>query len=248
MPRSVVLKGALRCDGCLLSPRWCVCSALTTVALPLAVDVVQHSREADKPTSTGHLIRRSVPDARLHVWQSREPRMQTELARDGYERWVLHPNGERCPDEVPARVQLVLLDGTWQQAGEMLRTLGSTGRRVCLPFTGQSRYWLRNQHADGNVSTIEALLLALRAMGRTDEHLKLSGLFELQVYAGLLARGKKALAADFRASSPVREELEARLRLVTFVHGAESRSRSDTDARSGPTASGPSAPEVGTPT
>lgn len=220
MPRSVVLNGGVRCEGCLLSPRWCVCSALDTVTLPLAVDVVQHFREADKPTSTGHLIRRSVPDSRMHVWNSREPRLTTDLARAGYERWILHPNGETCPAEVPECVQLVLLDGTWQQAGEMLRSMGSVGRRISMPFTGQSRYWLRNQHADGNVSTIEALLLALAAMGRADEHRRLSGLFELHVYVGLLARGRKALAAEYRAGSPVRDELEARLARVTFAHGS----------------------------
>lgn len=213
MGRSVVLQGAERCDGCRLPPRWCVCGGLETITLPLAVDVLQHRGEAWKPTSTGHLLGRIVTGARIHVWDPRQPSASLPaLSRSGHEMWILHPNGEPWPAEIPPRVQLVLLDGTWTQANEMLRTLGGAGRRVALPPpTAPSRFWLRTQHEPGNVSTLEALLLALAAMGRTSERDSLEALFELHVYASLKVRGKKTLAAEYLESSPVKAQLIERL-------------------------------------
>lgn len=213
MGRSVVLQGAERCDGCRLPPRWCVCGGLETITLPLAVDVLQHRGEAWKPTSTGHLLGRIVTGCRIHRWDAREAFVpSTTLARPGHETWILHPNGEPWPEATPARVQLVLLDGTWTQANEMVRGLGGFGRRVALrPPTTPSRFWLRTQHDAGNVSTLEAVLLALGAMGRMTERDRLESLFELHVYASLKVRGKKTLAAEYLETSPVRAQLLERL-------------------------------------
>lgn len=213
MARSVVLQGTERCDGCRLPPRWCVCGGLESVALPLAVDVLQHRGEGWKPTSTGHLLARIVTGSRIHRWDAREPfDPARDLARPGLETWVLHPKGEPWPEEPPVHAQLVLLDGTWSQANEMLRALGGFGRRVALrPPAAPSRFWLRTQHDVGNVSTLEALLLAVDAMGRRDERDRLEALFELHVYASLRARGKKELAAQYLLTSPVEEALRLRL-------------------------------------
>jgi hypothetical protein len=52
-------------------------------------------------------------------------------------------------------------------------------------------------------STIEALLFLLAALDLRETHEALRRQFELHVYAGLCARGKKAEAAAFLAESPV---------------------------------------------
>ena len=78
------------------------------------------------------------------------------------------------------------------------------GRRVRLPMTGESRYWLRAQQEGGRFSTVEALLFLLRSFGLTAAHEALRLQFELHVYASLRARGRKEVAEEYLRESPVR--------------------------------------------
>ncbi len=205
MPRSVVRNGAPRCGRCLLPPRWCVCAGLQPVALPLAVDILMHAEEAHRPSSTGHLIDRVVPQTRVHRIGRAGLPDRSAVVRPGRELWVLHPLGDPPPaDADPARVQVLLLDGSWKQALEMLRVTGQWGRRVALPMTGQSRYWLRVQQGERQFSTVESLIFLLRAIGLAAEAAALDHQFELHVYASLCARGKKAAALEFLQASPIR--------------------------------------------
>lgn len=205
MARSVVLKGAPRCEGCLLPPRWCICAGLRPVECPLAVDVLMHHMEAHRPSSTGHLIGRCVAGARLHFHRADRMPSRTEVARPGRELWILHPLGEPLPaDAAPEQVQVLLIDGSWKQALEMVRAAGPWGRCVGLPMTGESRYWLRTQQGPGQFSTIEALLHLWQRLGLERAHAELRAQFELHVFASLCARGRKELAAEFLAGSPAR--------------------------------------------
>ena len=102
---------------------------------------------------------------------------------------------------------MLLLDGTWRQSGDMFRAVEGWGRKVSLPMTGESRYWLRTQAGEGKFCTAEALLFLLAALGLKQAEADLRLQFELHVYAGLCSRGAKALAAEFLADSPVRTEL-----------------------------------------
>jgi DTW domain-containing protein YfiP len=70
---------------------------------------------------------------------------------------------------------------------------------------GPSRYRLREQQLAGNYSTIESLLFLLIALGLPKQEAQLRLQFELHVYAGLRARGSKVAAAEYLATSPVKE-------------------------------------------
>jgi DTW domain-containing protein YfiP len=193
---------------CRLPPRWCVCEAHAVVESALKVDVLMHHMEEYRPSSTGHLINRIVAGTGLHVFRAERPLLREMVVQPGRELWILHPTGEHVPEKVPpAGVQVLLLDGTWIQSTAMLRDVETWGRRVSLPMEGESRYWLRSQAADDRFSTIEALLFLMGALGMDDERARLQLQFELHVYAGLCARGKKAEAAEYLAGSPAREIL-----------------------------------------
>lgn len=205
MGRSVVHNPTLRCARCLHTPRWCVCEGLRTVGCPVAVDVMMHSREFHRPSSTGHVIQRVVAGARTHVWRHDALPTKEQVAREGRELWVLHPLGEPMPEDAsPDGVQVLLLDGSWGEAADMKKTVEGWGRRVSLPITGKSRYLLRAQQGPGQFSTMEALLFLLKAMGLHSEHEALSAQMELHVYAGLRTRGQTIAAADFYATSPLK--------------------------------------------
>ncbi|MFM7803465.1 MAG: tRNA-uridine aminocarboxypropyltransferase [Verrucomicrobiota bacterium] len=206
MARSVILAGTIRCDGCCLPPRWCLCEALQPVESPVAVDVLIHRRENWRPTSTGKLVARTLVGARTHVYQRVDPPTRESIARPGRELWILHPQGEPVERLVPRPAdepapQVLLLDGNWAQAGEMLRTVHGWGRPVRLSQTGASRFWLRSQEHLDRFSTAEALIAVLQALGDTGAADRLRLQFELHVYATLRARGHKEAAGEYLAGS-----------------------------------------------
>ncbi|MBA4137512.1 MAG: DTW domain-containing protein [Opitutus sp.] len=205
MSRSVVLKGAPRCPRCQLPPRWCICAGLQPVATPLRTTVLMHFMESYRPSSTGHLIGRIVHGARVHEFRKESAPTRAEVVDADRELWILHPQGEDPPaTSDPAKLQVLLLDGTWVQATEMAHQVGLWGRRVRLPMTGESRYWLRRQAGEGRFSTMEALLFLHEALGLTAEHERLRAQFELHVWAALCSRGHKADAQRYLATSPAR--------------------------------------------
>ena len=224
MARSVVLAGTGRCDGCRLPPRWCVCGALPSVVTGAAVDILIHRREQWRPSSTGALLARAICGARLHVHRpdprSREsPAFPPALLRPGHECWVLHPQGETVGAEMPLTsrplpVQVVLLDGNWREAGEMLRLInaaasaagreGSAALRVVrLPEGAPGRFWIREAPAPGQRATAEACGAILGLLGESAAAERLRLHFELHVWATLRARGKVDRAGAYLAGSPL---------------------------------------------
>lgn len=217
MGRSVVLAGAARCPRCSLPPRWCTCDMVPLVETRLAVHVLIHRHESGKPSSTGRLVARAVSGAKLHIYQ-RETKYFPATTFTGATReptreiWILHPNGQPLPSradaaEAPSNPcrHVLLLDGTWRQAGEMLRTVEGMGRCVRLPNAGDepSRYWLRDQPGSGQLSTAEALIGVLHAIGEHEAEHRLRLHFELHVYATLLARGRREMAERYLGHSPL---------------------------------------------
>ena len=214
MGRSVVRAGAVRCHACRLAPRWCVCRALLQATTAIQVDVLMHPQEQCKPSSTGKLIERAVQGARCQLFQRGShqhggPSAPSLAALQAPELWILHPLGEPLESiqsvidsSTPLRV--LLLDGNWSQAGEMLRTVESMGRCVRLRAAGPSRYWLRDQREPSHISTAEALLGVFNAVGDTAAEVQFRLHFELHVYASLRARGRRQLAEDYLQDSPLK--------------------------------------------
>lgn len=196
-------KPSVRCPGCQLPPRWCICAAHRSLACPLEIDILMHHRERFRPSSTGNLIHRVIPASRHHLWRRERAMTRQEVAVPGRELWILHPHGEPPGNDRRAdEVQLVLLDGSWREASAMAQEVTSWGRLVGLPMRGTSRYWLRAQADGERFSTIEALLFLLDHFGLTEIAGEVRRQFELHVYANLRARGHKEQALRFLADSP----------------------------------------------
>ena len=190
---------------------------LPPVQTHLAVHVLIHRHESVKPSSTGRLIARVVRGASSHVYQ-RETKFHpaTTFTAHGLdperELWILHPNGAPLSlagdaADAPADIHrhVLLLDGTWRQAGEMLRTIEGTGRCVHVPNASDepSRYWLRDQAGPDQLSTAEALMSVFRAVGEPAAEKSLRLHFELHVYAMLRARGRREMAERYLGHSPL---------------------------------------------
>jgi hypothetical protein len=186
----------------------------------LAVHVLIHRAERHKPSSTGNLVARAVAGAICHVSQKATRHFpasgfSADALEPDRELWILHPCGEPLPaalsvaeDTRHARHQILLLDGTWRQARDMLRTVEGLGRCVRLPdaAAAPSRYWLREQLEPGHLSTAEALVGVLQAVGDPTAARELRLHFELHVYATLLARGKREMAERYLGHSALLTE------------------------------------------
>lgn len=220
MGRSVVLAGAFRCPGCSLPPRWCTCDMLPPVETRLAVHLLIHRHEQAKPSSTGTLVGRVVTGAACHTYQRANrffpaAGFPTAAIESDRTLWVLHPRGESWPAALDARdgaaragTPFLLLDGTWRQAGEMLRSLDGVRRPVrCVRLPDASatpsRYWLRDQPATMQLSTAEAVMAVFRSLGESDADRRLQLHFELHVYATLRARGRREMAERYLGHSPL---------------------------------------------
>ena len=180
-----------------------------------------HRLEQCRPSSTGKLVGRAVAGAACHVYQRGNrffpatgyPAEAIELGR---ELWVLHLSGDPLPEPAAAEAAgpqpppaVLLLDGSWRQAGEMLASMHGRGRCVRLPSTATSepsRYWLRDQAKPEQLCTAEALMGVLTAGGEPEAARKLRLHLELHVYATLLVRGHRELAERYLGHSPLLTE------------------------------------------
>jgi len=183
--------------------------------------VLIHRGEQRKPSSTGSLVARVVSGAMQHVYQRQSRffpalRLAASALQPGRDVWILHPHGDPLPAAGDTRdagartaAQVVLLDGTWRQAGEMRRSLEGRGRCVRLPDSASepSRYWLRNHAEHAHLSTAEALLAVFRTLGDEAAERGLRLHFDLHVYATLLSRGRREMAERYLGHSRLLAEI-----------------------------------------
>jgi DTW domain-containing protein YfiP len=139
--------------------------------------ILQHPRERHVPINTARLARLSLPDAILRraVDFESDPVVTAALSGEdgGPPPYLLYP-GPRAIDLAEARppgpITLVVLDGTWWQAGKLLRRNPRLGTlpQIRIAPAAPSRYRIRREPHDHCVATIEAIAFALRALEGED--------------------------------------------------------------------------------
>jgi DTW domain-containing protein YfiP len=109
-----------RCADCGLPPALCLCAALHPVVLPFGIVIVQHAKEAPRPSNSAGLLRRLVPETRFVRHGAVDgPETAPDFAAPGL---VLFPDDEApvlSPRDRPAT--LVVPDGNWRQCRRMVR-------------------------------------------------------------------------------------------------------------------------------
>jgi len=206
---------------------------LPPVETRLTVQVLIHRLEQCRPSSTGKLVGRAVTEAACHIYQRGNRFFEStgypaDALEPGRELWVLHPAGDPLPeaaaaDTTGAPPAVLLLDGSWRQAGEMLASMHGRGRCVRLPAAATSepsRYWLRDQARPEQLCTAEALMGVLTAVGEPEAARQLRLHFELHVYATLRVRGHRELAERYLGHSPLLTEASDALARLHARRGA----------------------------
>ncbi len=152
------------------------------------VVLVYHPDEIDKPSNTGHVIQRSLPEHTNEIiWHRHTVEAQVaELSAD-YETVLLYPSEDAVPleqycnnrgiNEKPIR--LVVIDGTWQQAQKMLLQSPALKalQNVKLVNLPKSQYDLRKNQKPMGLCTLESVAEALLEMGYSEARAHLMNTF-----------------------------------------------------------------------
>ncbi|HTN65452.1 MAG TPA: tRNA-uridine aminocarboxypropyltransferase [Burkholderiaceae bacterium] len=156
--------------------------------------MLQHPQEASQAKGSARLLHLSLARSQLHTGEIFAPAvLQALLQRPWPEAMDAAPSGTanhtpvhsillypRPPTDVapaplplaePARLRLVLLDGTWRQSRRMLQDnpLLQALPRLALPSSLPSRYHIRRAQRPGQLSTLEACCHALRQLEQREQ-------------------------------------------------------------------------------
>jgi DTW domain-containing protein YfiP len=160
------------CSRCLRPEGFCYCDLLPRIPSRTRVVLLQHPREARLAICSAWMAHLALPNSELHrgVRFGDHPRVRELAATPGAA--LLYP-GEGALDAAERVADppslLFVVDGTWPQADRMLRDNIALAAlpRVAVPSPAPSGYGaLRREPAEGCLSTVEAIALALGTLER----------------------------------------------------------------------------------
>ena len=159
-----------RCYRCWRPVATCFCSELPTLPTRTRIVILQHPHERCHPFGTARLVSLCLPRSRIHVAYkglSGDLNCPVDVPRDAA---VLFPHA-RASDlaDLPAAERpttLVVLDGTWAHSKRLYRENPwlQRLRHVRLRPVAPSRYRIRREPQADYVSTVEAVVQALRIL------------------------------------------------------------------------------------
>lgn len=166
----------IRCQGCLLPKKRCLCDTIKPVAARSRFCLVMFDTEPMKPSNTGRLIADILPDTLAFEWSRTEPpqALIDLCASDEYQPMVVFPasyaGSERQVLTAPASGKpplFIMLDGTWTEARKMFRKSPYLDALpvISVDLSRVSAYQLREAHAVDQYCTAEVAIALLDIAG-----------------------------------------------------------------------------------
>lgn len=163
------------CPACLRPLRGCICPWVTPVQHTVEVLILQHPQEVAQAKGSARLLHLCLPHSRMVAGDVFDEATLRTLLAGPRQAVLLYPDTPppghalRPPPlepgslSDPARLRLVVLDGTWRQSRKMLRCnpLLQQLPRLSLQGLPASRYHIRKAHRADQHSTLEAACAAL---------------------------------------------------------------------------------------
>jgi DTW domain-containing protein YfiP len=176
----------------------CICDVSPRLETRTRLALLLHQREVGKPTNTGQLAARCMPNSVVSVVGQRD-QVSTLPAIAAHEQpLLLYPADDAVPitqyatSERP--IVLLVPDGSWRQAHKMRRRIPGLAEVPCvtLPELSRTSYRLRSENHEGGLATLEAIAGALRHLEPEGEAIEaaLLGLFRIMVDRTLWLRGQ----------------------------------------------------------
>lgn len=173
------------CYACYRPTSHCVCQLIKPFQAHCNILILQHPHERKKYYSTAKLVAMALTNAKI-LRGIEFARSNIEQLIDGQNAYLLYPgkSAKDCQDVVlDSQSTVIVLDGTWSEAGKILYRNPIFKELPCLTFTKplRSNYRIRKQPKEHYLSTIESVghLLKLNAdaCGRVKESEKYESLF-----------------------------------------------------------------------
>ena len=169
--RSAAFEPRPVCARCRRPERVCYCRHVTPIETRTRVVLLQHPRERDVAIGTAHMASLCLPNSELFVGLrfGDSPALARALGDPARPAALLYP-GEGAIDVMrdPPRgpVTLVVVDGTWSLAKQLVRDNPALRALPRYAFTPPqpSEYRIRREPRETYVSTIEALMYVLGAL------------------------------------------------------------------------------------
>jgi len=220
------------CGRCRRPASVCFCADVKPIATKTRVLILQHPRERDVPIGTARLARLALPNAILRTdVDFSQDRVVCDCLAQG-NAYLLFPGPGALDVEtadLPTPITLVVLDGTWWQAGKLLKSNPELAAlpRLRLTPTAPSVYGqIRREPADHCVATVEAIAHVLAHLekdpGRFTDFLRpLARMVESQLhFASSLNTNRHRRDKPLRPRrDPVPKPLRQRLADLVCVHG-----------------------------
>jgi len=186
---------ASRCHHCRMHEVLCVCDLIPRLPTRTRLVLVIHRNEERKPTNTGLLATRCLPNSEVllrGLADQSEPRPVVDPERQPL---LLFPHDKAIPISDFARssrpVTLIVPDGTWRQAAKVRQRV--PGLRdvplVTLPAEAPTSYRLRAAYHAGRLSTLEGIARALGILEGAHVRQGLERVFRVMVERTLWLRG-----------------------------------------------------------
>jgi DTW domain-containing protein YfiP len=158
------------CYKCFRPCSHCLCNLIKPFKAHCNILILQHPHERKKYYSTAKLVTMALTNSTLLRGMLFEPEL-LESKLTGQKAYLLFPasDADDCETtELDEKSTVILLDGTWTEAGKIARLNPLLKQLPCLTFKKplRSNYLIRRQPKENYLSTIESVghLLKLNAI------------------------------------------------------------------------------------
>jgi DTW domain-containing protein len=221
------------CWRCLRPASVCYCRHVTPIPTRTRVVLLQHPHERHVAIGTARMAQLFLPNAELHVgidWGG-SPALDRALGDPTRPAVLLYPGegaADVARDPPPGPVTLIVVDGTWTQARQVVARNPALAALPRYTFTpaAPSEYRIRREPDAAYVSTIEALMYVLGALeGEPRRFRAFLGAFRAMVDMQLacVAERRRPRPRPARPQRPFRsrvpEELRRRVDDLVCVYG-----------------------------
>jgi DTW domain-containing protein YfiP len=170
-----------RCERCCFPPSVCLCASIPRLVTRTRVVILRHHSETLRSSNSGRLAHLALENSVMRDLHGPD-RVAPDLPISAGA-WLVYPEGPpRSVSPVPPPGELIFLDATWQQAKRMRqRTPALRGLPILALDTVGGALRFRKAPRPGQVSTIEAIAVALRMVEGGEAPDALERLFRLAI-------------------------------------------------------------------
>lgn len=211
-----------RCENCYMFRTYCICCKVQANFASIAdrgtssnsigninFSIYLHFKEWGRSSNTGKVLQIGQPKGKCYTAIYGQPDQEQILYQSlqSSPSFVLYPSSSSRPISDYAHLlsadqplQLCVIDSTWPQSYAMEKAIPANIPRVHIDewVTGPSQFLNRKQTSFGRVSTLEAVMMALTALGATpDDLLPYQLSLEYCVDAVLQQSGKVAAYGNY---------------------------------------------------